>query len=71
MRTAESIEIGQVVDRFPEAVRGKLRDALLRIADVYAASGVPMVPLREAREQCDPELRISNVIRLADRRRLG
>lgn len=40
--TAESSDVADIIDRFPEDIRVRLRDALKRIAEVYVASGVPM-----------------------------
>jgi hypothetical protein len=39
--TPESVAIAERVDGFPQDVREKLRDAVMRIADVYRASGPP------------------------------
>lgn len=43
--TAESREMAAIIDRFPEDIRVRLRDALKRIAEIYVVSGVPMAPL--------------------------
>lgn len=39
--TPESIQIAERVDSFPQDVREKLRDAVMRIADVYRANVLP------------------------------
>lgn len=42
--TAEGRDTAAVVDRFPEDIRIRLREAMKRIAEVYVVSGVPMAP---------------------------
>lgn len=75
--TVESTEIAAMVDRFPKDIRPRLRDALLRIAEVYVVSGVAMEPT--PRKECAPELKgtilqqtgaVADVISLAARRAL-
>lgn len=46
--TFESVEIANVVDRFPEDIRERLRDAVFRIADVYRATSTTIErPIRQ------------------------
>jgi hypothetical protein len=49
--TAESREIAAMVDLFPSDIRPRLRDALLRIAEIYVLSGVSIAPANATRTQ--------------------
>lgn len=49
----ESISIVQAVDCFPPDIRRRLRDATFRLAEVYRASGIELLP-REQRAHSLP-----------------
>ena len=58
--TPESAEIAAAVDRFPQHIRARLRDSLMRIVEVYRASGVqeeqePRPMLRLVRNAKEPK----------------